>query len=242
MGVPESQSLKAPPLGTVLGERYRLLRFLGHGAIGAVYEAATPSDQRLAVKVLLEIQHQRLASEMAQRFVREAQLASTLDNEHIVPVVDSGMDAALKVPYLVMPLLSGLDLATLLEQTGALHPTVAVRVVVQACIGLAVAHKADVVHRDVKPGNLYLEHHFDGSVMVRVLDFGLAKMASDQSITAAGSIMGTPHYMAPEQSRNAKDVDAGADVWGMAATLYHALCGVAPFDEERRFADLHMAI
>jgi serine/threonine protein kinase len=243
MGVPESQSLKAPPLGTVLGERYRLVRFLGHGAIGAVYEVATPSDQRLALKVLLEIQQQKLADEMAQRFVREAQLASTLDSEHIVPVVDSGMDGALRIPYLVMPLLSGLDLESLLAEVGALHPTVAVRIVMQACVGAAVAHKAKVVHRDIKPGNLYLQHGPDGTVVTRVLDFGLAKMAaSDQSITAAGSIMGTPHYMSPEQSKNAKDVDERADVWGMSATLYHALAGCAPFDEERRFSDLHLAI
>jgi serine/threonine-protein kinase len=124
MTAPESQSLKAPPLGTVLGERYRLLRFLGHGAMGAVYEAATPGDERVAVKVLLEIQQQKLADELARRFVREAQLASTLDSHNIVPVIDSGMDATLRIPYLVMPLLSGLDLESLLEQVGALHPTV----------------------------------------------------------------------------------------------------------------------
>jgi serine/threonine protein kinase len=238
-----SQIIKAPPVGTTLGERYKLLRFLGSGAIGAVYEAATPSDERVAVKVLLEIDQSELGKELSLRFVREARVASTLDSEHIVPVIDSGLDAALGIPYLVMPLLSGVDVESLLERVGSLHPTVAVRMIAQACEGLLVAHRGSVVHRDIKPSNLFLHYDPSGKVTVRVLDFGLAKVTgSDESITRAGSIMGTPHYMSPEQSKNAKDVDGRSDVWGIAATLYHLLTGLAPFHEERRFVDLHMAI
>jgi serine/threonine protein kinase len=236
------EELKAPPLGSVLGERYRLLRFLGSGAMGAVYEAATPSDERFALKVLLEMDH-RLAAELEQRFVREASVSAQLKSKNVVPVVDSGMDAALQVPYLVMPLLSGFDLETLLERTGALHPTVGARIVAQACAGLMDAHRAGVVHRDIKPGNVFLAHDPNGNITVRVLDFGMAKAtASDEAITRAGSILGTPHYMSPEQSKNAKDADARTDVWGIGATLYHVLCGCPPFDEVRTFADLHLAI
>jgi serine/threonine protein kinase len=237
-----SQLHRAPPLGTVLGERYRLLRFLGSGAIGAVYEAATPSDERVAVKVLLEIDTD-MGRELAVRFVREARLASTIDSDHIVPVVDSGMDNALGIPYLVMPLLLGFDLDALLERSGALHPTVAVRIMVQACHGLRAAQRAGVVHRDIKPGNIFLHHEPTGRVTARVLDFGMAKLAaSDEGITRVGSILGTPHYMSPEQSQNSKNVDHRSDVWGLAATLYNALTGAAPFEEERTFADLHLAI
>ncbi len=239
--------LKAPALGTTLGERYTLLRFLGQGAMGAVYEAATPSDERVAVKVLLELGQHKMASELERRFVREAAVASTFASKHVVPVVDSGMDEALGVPYLVMPLLVGSDASTLLGRTGALHPTVAVRMVAQACAGLMEAHKQQVVHRDVKPDNLFLDQDDEGNVTVRVLDFGMAKLTEEsgddnQALTRAGSILGTPHYMSPEQSMNAKDVDARCDVWGIGATLYHLLTGSAPFAEARTFAELHLAL
>ncbi len=243
MAGPVSQPFKPPPLGTVLAQRYRLLRFLGSGAIGAVYEAATPSDERVAVKVLLELEHARMAKEMAVRFVREAQVASTFDSENIVRVTDSGVDAELAIPYLVMPLLSGFDLETLLKRAGALHPTVAARIFAQVCAGLMEAHRKNVVHRDLKPGNLFLDHDLSGKVTVRVLDFGMAKLTqSDETITRAGAVLGTPHYMSPEQSTNAKNVDQRSDVWGTGATLYHALTGVAPFDEAQTFADLHLWI
>jgi serine/threonine protein kinase len=243
MVAPASQTIKPPPLGTSLAERYRLLRFLGSGAIGAVYEAATPSDDRVAVKVLLELDQSRLAKELATRFLREAQVASTLDSKHVVSVIDSGVDAALSIPYLVMPLLSGFDLEQLLQRAGALHPTVAARIIAQACAGLMEAHRKEIIHRDIKPGNIYLDHEPNGQVTARVLDFGMAKlMATDETITRAGAILGTPHYMSPEQSINAKDVDGRADVWGIAATFYHALTGVPPFNDERTFADLHLAL
>lgn len=243
MAGPVSHPFKPPPLGTVLAERYRLLRFLGSGAIGAVYEAATPSDERVAVKVLLELEQSRMAKELAVRFVREARVASTFESEHIVHVTDSGVDGQLHIPYLVMPLLSGFDLETLLKRAGAIHPTVAVRIFAQACEGLMEAHHKNVIHRDIKPGNLFLDHDPTGKVIVRVLDFGMAKlMQSDETITRAGAVLGTPHYMSPEQSTNAKDVDGRSDVWGTAATLYHVLTGVAPFDEEKTFADLHLSI
>jgi serine/threonine protein kinase len=243
MVAPASQTIKPPPLGTLLAERYKLLRFLGSGAIGAVYEAATPSDERVAVKVLLELDQSRLAKELATRFLREARVASTLDSKHAVPVIDSGVDAALSIPYAVMPLLSGFDLETLLQRAGSLHPTVASRIIAQACAGLMEAHRKDVIHRDIKPGNIYLDHQPSGVVTARVLDFGMAKlMDTDETITRAGAILGTPHYMSPEQSINAKDVDGRADVWGIAATFYHALTGVPPFNDERSFADLHLAL
>ncbi len=243
MAGPVSQTYKPPPLGTVLAQRYRLLRFLGSGAIGAVYEAHTPSDERVAVKVLLQLDQTRMGRELAVRFVREARVASTFDSPNIAVVTDSGVDAQLQIPYLVMPLLSGIDLETLLKRTAAIHPTVAVRIFAQVCAGLMDAHRKNVIHRDVKPGNIFLDHDPTGSVTARVLDFGMAKLtASDETITRAGAILGTPHYMSPEQSTNAKDVDERSDVWGVAATLYHALTGVAPFDEATNFADLHLAI
>jgi len=234
---------KAPPLGSMLGGRYRLLRFLGSGATSAVYEAATPSDERVAVKVLFDVEHRRLATQLQQRFIREAGVTSTFDSAHVVRVEDSGMDDEHGVPYLVMPLLSGTDLDAVLERCGAMHPTVAVRIMVQACSGIMDAHKAGVVHRDIKPGNIFLDHDASGGIVVRVCDFGMAKAtADDDGITRAGSALGTPHYMSPEQSTNAMSVDARSDVWGIAATLYHLLTGCAPFNEATTFADLHLSL
>ena len=237
-----SQVGQAPQVGQVLAERYELKRFLGAGAMGAVYEAATPTNERVAVKVLLEMEQSAMAEEVSKRFLREALIASTIGNKHIVPVIDSGIDAALQIPYLVMPLLSGFDLEVLLDRVGALHPTVAARIIVQACSALTEAHTQGVIHRDIKPGNIFLDHQTDGSVVVRLLDFGIAKQEDDQQLTRVGTVMGTPHYMAPEQLRDSKQVDGRSDVWGIAATLYHALSGFTPFDEAVNMTDLQIAM
>ncbi|MBI4704277.1 MAG: protein kinase [Deltaproteobacteria bacterium] len=238
----QAQPVEAPPLGTTLGDRYELVRFLGSGGLGAVYEALTPGGEHVAVKVLLQLAPEG-DDEMLARFLREGQVAARLDDEHIVPVVDSGMDEVIGRPFLVMPLLSGLDLNDLLDRTGPLHPTVAVRIMAQACRGLATAHRAGVIHRDIKPANIYLDHDPKGPVRVRVLDFGLAKLQqSDVALTRAGCVMGTPHYMSPEQSTSTKDVDERADVWSVGATLYHALTGQEPFAELQSYAALFLAI
>jgi serine/threonine protein kinase len=211
--------------------------------MAAVYEASDAAGKRVAVKVLLALLASEHAAELAARFAREARVAAAIDSAHLVPVIDAGVDALLGLPFVVMPLLCGFDLEDLFERCGALHPTVAVRIASQACRGLAAAHESGVIHRDIKPGNVFLEHRRDGSVVVRVLDFGMAKLAgSETNITREGSVLGTPHYMAPEQARDSKSVDARADVWGLGACLYRALSGVPPYDTVRRFSDVLLAL
>ncbi len=227
-------------VGATVGDRYRLAREIATGAMGSVFEAEATDGARVAVKTLLSTRGKKDGPERRARFLREAGLSATLVDPHIVAVLDHGVDAATDTPYLVMPLLSGEDLARVIERVGAIDPKVCVAIFVQACKGLTVAHGAGVVHRDVKPSNLFLEADADGSIVVKVADFGLAKVFDDavQSLTASGRFMGTPHYVSPEQATNAKRVDARSDVWSLAMSLYHALAGVPAFAGVRSFMQL----
>ena len=226
----------APALGITLDGRYTLHRLVGLGGLGAVYEAMTPQDERVAVKVLLALTGTVDVADVLARFDREAKVAGALSSPYVVPVLGSGTHKG--APYLVMPLLDGLDLASLLERTGALHPTVAVRIACHVCRALIESHSAGVVHRDVKPANIYLHHDSSGAVTARVLDFGLAKVLQSSTLTRTGSFLGTPHYMAPEQVIDAKRVDERADVWSVGATLYAALSGAPLFAEVRNITHL----
>jgi serine/threonine-protein kinase len=227
-------------IGATVGERHRLVREIATGAMGSVFEAESTDGARVAVKTLLSTRGKKDGPERRARFLREAALSATLLDPHIVPVLDHGVDAPTDTPYLVMPLLRGEDLARVIERVGAIDPNTCVAIFVQACRGLEVAHRAGVVHRDVKPSNLFLEADASGSVVVKVADFGLAKVFDDtvQSLTASGRFMGTPHYVSPEQATNAKRVDVRSDVWSLAMSLYHALAGVPPFANVKSFMQL----
>jgi serine/threonine-protein kinase len=138
-----------------------------------------------------------------------------------------------------MPLLSGEDLSAALERVRVLPPAVAVRITLQAARGLGAAHAAGVVHRDVKPSNLFLVDDGSGVLTVRVADFGLAKIpGGPDSLTSTGAFLGTPHYVSPEQATNAKSADARTDVWSLAMTLYHALTGAPAFARTSSFMAL----
>jgi serine/threonine-protein kinase len=232
----------APSLGTVLAGCYRLTRFLGQGGMGAVYEAESASGRRVAVKVLLDGVLREGGTDLLERFYREVGVTESLGSPHIVTVLDSGVSSS-GTPFMVMPLMVGMDLEALLERVGALHPAVAVRIARQACAALAVAHEAGIVHRDIKPANLFLDHDKDGVVIVRVLDFGVAKLRSARhTLTRTGSHLGTPLYMAPEQIVDVKRVDERSDVWSIALTLYEALAGGLPFHEATSIQELFSAI
>jgi serine/threonine-protein kinase len=228
----------APAPGATIGERYTLARTIATGDMGSVFEAAGPSGA-VAVKTLVSTRGKKDGPERRARFLREAALSASLVHPHIVPVLDHGVDAATDTPFLVMPLLRGEDLAHVIERVGAIDTRIAVAIFVQACRGLETAHRAGVVHRDVKPSNLFLEDE-GGAVVVKVADFGLAKVFDDevQSLTASGRFMGTPHYVSPEQATNAKRVDARSDVWSLAMSLYHALAGVPAFGKVKSFMQL----
>jgi serine/threonine protein kinase len=227
-------------VGKLVDGRYRLESLLGLGGMSAVFRATDLAGKSLAVKLL---HPELLDGETLTRFERESKLISALSHPHVVATLAAGQDEALG-HYLVMPLLSGRDLDGVLEAHGALAPESAVRVALQAARGLSAAHRIGVVHRDVKPGNLLLDR--DGAeVIVKVCDFGIAKRLdgnAEDSLTATGSQLGTPDYAAPEQLKNAKEADERADVWGLGATLYQMLCGVAPFSHIESLAELLVAI
>jgi serine/threonine protein kinase len=232
---------EAPPLGAVVGG-YELVAYLGSGGMGAVYEAVQGSS-RVALKILRTATLAAQGLEAVERFKREVVLSQTLESPHLVPTIDAGMDDELGLPFLVMPLLVGLDLQQLVDRIGPLHPTVAARVLRQACRAVALAHDAAVIHRDLKSANLFLDHDPDGGVTVRVLDFGIAKWLEDEAaITRTGSLLGTPAFMSPEQIGDPKSVDARSDVWGLGVTLYQMLSGHVPFESIRSVARICVAI
>ena len=228
-------------IGKLLSGQYRLQALVGLGGMSSVYRAQDLAGKSLAVKIL---HPELLDSEAGQRFEREAKLVQGLSHPHVVSTLAGGRDEALGAHFLVMPFSTGRDLDGVLEEQGALAPESAVRIALQAARGLSAAHRIGVVHRDVKPGNLLFDH--DGSeVIVKICDFGIAKRLgawSDASLTATGSQLGTPDYAAPEQLKNAKSADERADIWGLGATLYQMLCGVAPFSHIESVADLIVAI
>jgi serine/threonine-protein kinase len=225
-----------------VGDRYTLERVLGRGAMGSVYEARDANGATFALKTLLAAKAKGDAAERRERFLREAAVCATIHHPNVVPVVDHGIDPASNVPYLVMPLLAGEDLAAVLDRASCLEPAIAVALVVQACAGLEAVHARGIVHRDVKPSNLFLENA-GAEVIVKVTDFGLAKSfdASSESggaLTATGRFMGTPQYVSPEQAVSAKHVDVRSDVFSLAMSLYHALSGTPAFAYVRSFMGL----
>jgi serine/threonine-protein kinase len=230
-------SIPSLPLGTVLGGRYVLGQKLGSGGMGAVFEATDPDGRVVAIKTLLVGPGAgALAAETRARFGREIDATARLVHKNVLSLVDAGVDDATGAPYLVMPRMRGEDLGQLLARVKVLEPSVAVPLVVQACRGIAAGHAAGIIHRDVKPSNLFLEEE-DGQIVVKVSDFGLAKVqdAGIDSLTSSGALLGTPHYMSPEQAQNAKRVDARTDVYALGMVLYHALTGSVAFTRSGAF-------
>jgi serine/threonine-protein kinase len=213
---------------TVCG-KYKLVRVLGKGGMGEVYEAQhSVVGRRFAIKFL----HPNLAgnTEVVARFQREAQSAGKLENENIAAVVDAGTadDGA---PYLVMEYLEGEDLAHLLSRCGPLPVPRAAYIIIQACRGLVSAHEHNIVHRDLKPENLFVCRRNDGGDLVKVLDFGIAKLRATgdgTGLTHTGTTMGTPFYMSLEQARGAKEVDHRTDIYSLGVILYEILTGAKP--------------
>jgi serine/threonine-protein kinase len=172
-------------IGKILAGKYEILRSLGEGGMGAVYEAQHVGvGRRVAVKVILAENLDKKQTQVA-RFEREAKLAGGIETRHICQVLDTGTDDD-GHPYMVMELMRGRDVGDQLKAHGPLLPHAALAVVVQACRGLQKAHDAGIIHRDIKPANLFLCEEEDGDVTVKVLDFGIAKIRED-ALPAQGS-------------------------------------------------------
>jgi serine/threonine-protein kinase len=228
--------------------KYRIVRRIGEGGMGAVYEARHQgTDRRVAVKV---ISGEAIAKGAGarERFEREARATGAIETQHIALTLDAGTDPATGHPYLVMEYLRGEDLQALLDRVGALEPDVALRLLVQACIGVAEAHKAGIIHRDLKPANLFLARRDAGEVIVKILDFGIAKVKADlvsedeRKVTKTGVMLGSPLYMSPEQARGDKNVDGRTDVWSLGVVLYEALSGATPHGDIDTVGGLIVAI
>jgi eukaryotic-like serine/threonine-protein kinase len=216
--------------GRVLGGKYRLKRVLGEGGWGAVYEAVQDDlGRRVAVKVL----HTDLAlsAEGIARFEREAKAAGALGHANIVQVTDFQANPG-EPPFIVMDYLDGETLGALLEREGRLAPERAAFVATQVLTALEVAHAAGIVHRDIKPDNVFLLQVSGVHDIVKLLDFGVAKLHGEGAqLTGGGALVGSPAFMAPEQIRGAA-VDLRADLWAVAVCIYRALTGLMPFEAE----------
>jgi len=219
-------------VGTVLLGKYRIDAILGKGGMGIVAQAThLQLDEKVAIKFL----HPDVAtdSDSCRRFLREAQAAVKLKNEHVARVTDVGT-LETGSPYMVMEFLEGIDLAKMLETTGQMAPALAVELLLQACAGLAEAHALGIVHRDLKPSNFFVTWRADGAAQLKVLDFGISKapVAGDVSLTRTQTLLGTPAYMSPEQMRSARLVDPRSDIWSLGTVLYELLQGRRPFEAE----------
>ena len=216
-----------PDVGDLAGGKYRLVRLLGKGGMGIVFEA---EHVRLRQSVAIKYLRPELIAlpDAVARFEREARAISRMRGPHAARIVDVDRDD-LGRPYMVMEVLRGRDLEVELRARGRLPIEEAVDWVLQACAAIAQAHAAGIVHRDLKPSNLFLASEGDALVL-KVLDFGISKLARDDpEPTTTSDCVGTPIYMAPEQLRSSRDVDARADIWSLGVILYELIVGMPPF-------------
>ena len=219
-------------IGTVFLNKYRVDAIIGHGGMGVVAECTHLAlGERVAIKMLRK--DVLLDAEAVERFQREAQAAAKLKSEYVARVSDVGTFEG-NIPYMVMEFLEGHDLGQLLEQRGVLPMPWATELIMQTAEALAEAHSLGIVHRDVKPTNLFVTWRPDGSALIKVLDFGISKspMGTDMQLTQTQSLLGTPAYMSPEQMRSARLVDWRSDIWSLGSVLYELLEGRRPFEAD----------
>ena len=223
-----------PQKGDVLGGKYVIESLLGTGGMGVVYGAM---DRDLAQPVAIKLLLPEVAKEpqMIARFLREAQAAAAIQNDHVVRVFGVGKTNG-GLPFMVMEFLAGVGLDQVILARGPLPVADAVDLVAEACRALAHAHALGIVHRDIKPSNLFLCTFPDGSQRIKVLDFGISKVltsaegvAGQHDLTSTVQVLGTPVYMSPEQARSTKSVDVATDIWALGVVLYEILCGATPF-------------
>ncbi len=229
-----------PAPGEVIGDKFELVRELGRGTFGVVYEARQLDlGRRVAVKLLQPTMVEKEG--IVERFTREARLASSLTNPHAVAIFDYGTHVgphqARGLPYIAMEFLEGQDLQHFTARRRRLPVEQGVAVVLQALTGLAQAHRLGIIHRDVKPENIFLTRRPDGHYHVKMLDFGIAKAISGNwghrtmaGVTMVGHVVGTPSFMAPEQARGEPDLKPAVDTYAMACVAYDILAGQPPYD------------
>ncbi len=229
---PHSGVSKAPEglLGQTIDQRYRVDALLGEGGMGLVYRVThTHLNKPLAIKVLRR--ENTRDPEVLARFRREAESASAIGNQHIIDISDFGVleDGS---TYFVMECLEGIDLIDAIDVAQRMPEERAIRIARQLCRALAAAHDAGIIHRDLKPENVFLTRRNETEDFVKVLDFGIAKVANGpKRLTRAGEVLGTPHYMSPEQCEG-DNVDHRTDIYALGVLLYEMVTGHVPHDAD----------
>jgi eukaryotic-like serine/threonine-protein kinase len=227
--MPDRSAALPVQIGEIFAGKYRVERVLDNGGMGVVALAThVRLEHRVAIKFIRD--YSANSAETIRRFIQEAKATARIRSEHAVKVLDVA-ELPSGEPYIVMEYLEGSDLQDVLDARGALPPDEAVGYVLQALEAIAEAHLAGIVHRDLKPSNLFLTHRPDGSPLIKVLDFGLSKMAraGHGGSTATSAVLGTPLYMSPEQLHDSKSVDGRTDIWSMGVVLYLLLANRQPF-------------
>ncbi|HET7545650.1 MAG TPA: serine/threonine-protein kinase, partial [Polyangiaceae bacterium] len=235
-----SQNQSQVPVGTVLEGKFRITKEIGRGGMAAVYEAENVDiGKRVAVKILAaELITSRVVRE---RFIREARAAAAIRSPYICDVYDSGMFE--ERPFLVMELLEGESLYDLMTRVRQIDVETTLRIATHTARGLAKAHESNVVHRDLKPENIFLTKDEEGKLVVKIVDFGLAKFyepttpdAQTVRLTREGALFGTPAYMSPEQAKGKGEVDHRADLWALGCIVYECLTAQTVWNVEQGVA------
>jgi serine/threonine-protein kinase len=219
--------------GTLLADRYRVREVIAEGGMGVIYRCEhRRMGSSMAVKFLSAAGVE--SREATGRFAQEARMAASISHPGIVRTFDLGVTQS-GIPYMVMELLTGEDLAVRLARRGRLGPAEAVTIARQLLEALAAVHAMGIVHRDLKPENVFLSRQSGGSEMVKILDFGIGRLLRGRDVfdeRGRRRVFGTPHYMSPEQASAARDLDHRADLWAVGVLLFEMLTGSTPFDGE----------
>ncbi|HEY6173934.1 MAG TPA: serine/threonine-protein kinase, partial [Kofleriaceae bacterium] len=226
--------------GSILLGKYRIDELIGAGGMGNVVRAShLYLHQPVAIKLLLP--EMTASHSTVQRFLREAQATVKLRSEHIARVMDVGTTPE-GVPFMVMEFLDGNDLNQILRHHGPQQPAIVVDLILQACEGIAEAHALGIIHRDIKPSNFFITQRPDGSMLLKILDFGISKTPIGyDELTGTQTVIGTPSYMAPEQMKSGRSADPRSDIWSIGVVMYQLITGRVPFSGES-YAELVLKV
>jgi eukaryotic-like serine/threonine-protein kinase len=228
---------EAPPSIGLVGGKYQLIKLIGRGGMGSVWEARHASLGTPSAIKFIEAEYAN-STEARSRFDKEAKAAATIQSKHAIQIYDHGVTDDGK-PYIVMELLTGEPLDKRIDRLGALSLQETAKILQQVSRGLSRAHERGIIHRDLKPENVFIVRNTDDDEEIaKVLDFGIAKMqdgtgnAGVSSSTKTGAVLGTPFYMSPEQARGLRNVDHRTDVWSLGVIAFKCITGKLPFDGE----------